>query len=211
MNQEHPVDDVFEKRLADWADRLEKGESIQDTVNGDSTELLDKKLNRGLACLKQLNNIRRRHIEAPTTQISKSAELSITPIRFKLPCRFGKFDLLSELGRGGFGVVFLARDRVLDCQVALKMPHAHVLTNVQLRERFIREARVAAGLQHSHIVAVHEAGEVGRAHTTHGRVLAPDPIPFLDFEAAVGVDGPDVRDVSVLSGVAPGDVAGTGR
>lgn len=161
MNQEHPADDVFEKRLADWEDRLERGENIYDTINSDSTELLDKKLNRGLACLKQLNNIRRRHNTSSTTQFSKSAELSITSVKFKLPCRFGKFDLLSELGRGGFGVVFLARDRVLDCQVALKMPHAHVLTNVHLRERFIREARVAAGLQHSHIVAVHEAGEVG--------------------------------------------------
>lgn len=41
------------------------------------------------------------------------------------------------------------------------MPHSHVLTNTSLRQRFIREARVAAGLQHPHIVAVHEAGEIG--------------------------------------------------
>lgn len=161
MNQDHPGEDAYEQRLAEWEDRLERGDAVEETTSGDSSEMLDAKLHKGLACLKQLNNLRRRSAETPISQRTRVAEVSFTPVKYKLPCRFGKFDLLSELGRGGFGVVFLALDRVLDCQVALKMPHTHVLTNVSLRERFVREARVAAGLQHSNIVAVHEAGEVG--------------------------------------------------
>lgn len=161
MNPEHPVEDTFLDRLADWDERLEKGEVIQNIPDGDSKLILDQKLHRGLACLKQLDSIRRRKVDTPTTQSTKVSEINFTPVKYRLPCRFGKFDLLSELGRGGFGVVFLAKDRVLDCEVALKMPHSHVLTNDSLRERFLREARVAAGLNHPNIVAVHEAGTIG--------------------------------------------------
>ncbi|HQR06935.1 MAG TPA: protein kinase [Gemmatales bacterium] len=161
MNREYPVEETFLDRLTDWDERLEKGETIQNAPDLDSKQILDQKLNRGLACLKKLDSIRRRKADTPTTSSTKISEFNFTPVKYRLPCHFGKFDLLSELGRGGFGVVFLARDRVLDCEVALKMPHSHVLTNDSLRERFLREARVAAGLSHPNIVAVHEAGSMG--------------------------------------------------
>ncbi|MFO0812865.1 MAG: protein kinase [Gemmatales bacterium] len=161
MKRELPLDDVFEKQLAEWEERLEQGE---DVAASQLTPESDIRLNRGLACLKQLNNLRRRRNETPTSPLTKVADVDFTPMKYKLPTRFGKFDLQRELGRGGFGVVFLALDRVLQCQVALKVPHSHVLVNDKLRERFQREARVAAGLQHPHIVAVHEAGALGPVH-----------------------------------------------
>ncbi|QEH34380.1 Serine/threonine-protein kinase PrkC [Aquisphaera giovannonii] len=74
---------------------------------------------------------------------------------------FGKFEILRELGRGGHGVVFLARDTTLRREVALKVPRRELLEDGRLRERFLREARAAGMLDHPGIVPVHELGEVG--------------------------------------------------
>ncbi|MFN0050544.1 MAG: protein kinase domain-containing protein [Planctomycetales bacterium] len=66
----------------------------------------------------------------------------------------GRFDIVRELGSGTFGVVFLAYDRDLGREVALKVPRPEVLVTAKLRERFLREARLAAGLDHPHLVPV---------------------------------------------------------
>jgi tetratricopeptide (TPR) repeat protein len=74
---------------------------------------------------------------------------------------FGRFVLGQELGRGGFGVVFLADDPQLGRSVALKIPRPEFVLDDDRRQRFLHEARAAGGLDHPNIVAVHEAGEVG--------------------------------------------------
>jgi WD40 repeat protein/serine/threonine protein kinase len=68
----------------------------------------------------------------------------------------GKFQLLDRVGTGAFGVVWRARDTELDRIVALKLPHAGLLSSEPDRERFYREARMAAQLRHPGIVTVHE-------------------------------------------------------
>jgi tetratricopeptide (TPR) repeat protein len=73
----------------------------------------------------------------------------------------GRFEIERELGRGGFGVVFLAYDPKLCREVALKVPRPAVLVSSEAHERFLREARAAAGLDHPNVVPVYEAGEVG--------------------------------------------------
>lgn len=69
------------------------------------------------------------------------------------------FNLLKELGRGGFGTVFEAYDQRLDRYVAIKVPHLSQLSNKQA-EVFLREARLAAQLQDNNIVSVFEIGQV---------------------------------------------------
>lgn len=77
---------------------------------------------------------------------------------------FGKFTLVRELGRGGMGVVWLARDNDLGREVALKMLLSTETEAAEL-ERFRREARAAARLKHPNIVPVYETGtERGRAY-----------------------------------------------
>jgi serine/threonine-protein kinase len=75
--------------------------------------------------------------------------------------RLGRFRIVRELGRGTFGMVFLALDPELRREVALKVPRPEALITPELRERFVREARAAAGLDHPNLVAVYEAGTVG--------------------------------------------------
>lgn len=76
----------------------------------------------------------------------------------------GRYELVDLIGRGGMGEVWRARDQALDRQVALKClkplgsRHEESFLAV-LRERFRREARVAAGLQHRGITVVHDFGE----------------------------------------------------
>ncbi len=74
---------------------------------------------------------------------------------------FGRFHIRREVGRGGFGVVFLADDPLLHRPVALKLPRPDAVADPGLRARFLREARAAAALDHPGIVPVYEAGEVG--------------------------------------------------
>jgi len=73
----------------------------------------------------------------------------------------GEYSLQRELGRGGMGVVYLAREVQLDRDVAIKVLPAHLAGAPSARERFLREARMAAGLSHPHIVPIHRVGEAG--------------------------------------------------
>jgi tetratricopeptide (TPR) repeat protein len=69
-----------------------------------------------------------------------------------------RYRLVREVGRGGMGVVYEARDEKLDRPVAIKVLPARAIDD-RARERFLREARAAAALNHSNIVAIHDAGE----------------------------------------------------
>lgn len=73
----------------------------------------------------------------------------------------GRYSLERELGRGGMGIVYLAREVRLDRPVALKLLPAALAAQRTLRERFLREARTAARLSHPHIVPIHAVDEVG--------------------------------------------------
>jgi serine/threonine protein kinase/tetratricopeptide (TPR) repeat protein len=68
------------------------------------------------------------------------------------------YTLLRQLGRGGMAEVHLARQESLDREVALKLLAPVLASDAASRERFIREARIAANLHHPHIVPIHDVG-----------------------------------------------------
>jgi len=69
-----------------------------------------------------------------------------------------KFELIEEIGRGGMGVVFKARDKILNRDVALKFLPDEYAGNREIVDRFLKEARSVASLNHPNIVIVYEAG-----------------------------------------------------
>jgi len=100
---------------------------------------------------------------------------------------FPEFDGFELLGRGGMGVVYKARQKKLERQVALKILPREFGLDPKYRERFLREARALARLVHPNIVAVHDYGE-------------NDGLCFLVLEL---VDGTNLRDVLRRGPLAP--------
>jgi eukaryotic-like serine/threonine-protein kinase len=74
------------------------------------------------------------------------------------PAAIGRYQIVGVLGRGGMGEVFLARDPVLEREVAVKLIHGD-LESTTSRERLVREARAAGRLRHPNIVTIFDAGE----------------------------------------------------
>src|SRR5437868_8468422 len=66
----------------------------------------------------------------------------------------GRYSLERELGRGGMGIVFLARDVALDRPIAIKLLPPALAARAELKDRFLREARTAARLSHPNIVPI---------------------------------------------------------
>ena len=79
----------------------------------------------------------------------------MTPLLALQESLSGRWSLERELGRGGMGSVWLARDLQLDRPVAIKILHPHLARDASHRDRFVREARLAARLAHPHIVPIY--------------------------------------------------------
>jgi len=102
----------------------------------------------------------------------------------------GHFRVVAELGAGGMGVVFRARDERLGRDVALKVLPAEALSDAGARERLLREARTASGLNHPAICTVHDVGEAG------GRVfIAMELVDGRPLAACLSSAGLPAEDV----------------
>ncbi|MEL7337874.1 MAG: hypothetical protein AAFN70_16890, partial [Planctomycetota bacterium] len=98
----------------------------------------------GTTISRSVRNASTKHLESETDSAAR---------------RLGDFELIEEIGRGGMGVIYRAREMSLDRIVALKTLPFAALTDPQRIERFKLEARAAATLQHRHIVPVFSIGQ----------------------------------------------------
>ncbi|MGE0133071.1 MAG: alpha/beta fold hydrolase [Blastocatellales bacterium] len=78
--------------------------------------------------------------------------------------RLGRYEVISQLGTGGMGEVYLANDTQLDRRVALKLLSEKYTGNALWLRRFIREAKAASALNHPNIITIHEIGQAGGIH-----------------------------------------------
>ncbi len=98
----------------------------------------------------------------PNRETSSSPRVTKTP--GKIARKFGRYRIIRRLGKGGMGTVFLAEDTQLQRQVALKIPQFESDNDHELLERFYREARAAATLNHPNLCPVHDVGEIDGIH-----------------------------------------------
>jgi serine/threonine protein kinase len=124
------------------------------------------------------------------------------------------YQVLSLLGAGGMGVVYLARDQRLDRTVALKILPGDLATDPERRQRFEREARAASALNHPNVATIHDIGESDGLHfivmehvegetiaaRIAGRPLSPPDVIDIAVQAA------DALDVAHAKGITHRDI-----
>lgn len=82
----------------------------------------------------------------------------------QFPARFGRYQIMSRLGEGSMGCVYLARDSQLERSVALKLPQINWHTDKLVIARFYREARAAANLNHPNLCSVYDVDVIDGLH-----------------------------------------------
>ena len=133
---------------------------------------------------------------------------------------FGGFRVLELLGTGSSGAVYLAEDVMLERRVALKILGPEFVRDERFRERFLRESRIAASLEHPNIVPIHSAGEANGAlyiamRFVEGRDLrqllegvgrlAPERAVAIISQVAAALDAAHARGL-VHRDVKPGNI-----
>lgn len=116
-----------------------------------------------------------------------SAASFIPPSPAKLAPHFPQLEIIKLLGHGGMGAVYKARQIKLDRWIALKIIHPETARDASFAERFTREARTLARLNHPGIVGVHDFGEISEG-------VEPDQGPVYFFLMEY-VDGVNLREL----------------
>jgi serine/threonine protein kinase/tetratricopeptide (TPR) repeat protein len=142
----------------------------------------------------------------------------------KIGAKLGPYQILDALGAGGMGDVYRARDTRLDRIVAIKVLPTHLADRPEVRERFEREARTIASLNHSHICTLHDIGqqdgidylvmEYVEGETLARRLLKGalplDQVVELGIEIADGLDAAHAQGI-VHRDIKPANIVITGR
>lgn len=115
--------------------------------------------------------------------------------------KLGRYEILEEIGQGGFAIVHRAYDTELDRPVALKELRSHLLIDAAWVERFRREARAIARLDHPHIVTIYDVAQFGERHFIVMRLVNG---PGLDEFISERGPLPWADAVEVISAIADG-------
>ena len=128
--------------------------------------------------------------------------------------RLGPYEVVAPLGEGGMGEVYRATDTRLGRTVALKVLGAETVRDPAARERFEREARLIARLQHPHICVLHDVGVEGDTPYLVMELLAGETLDArltrgrlpLDDALAIGAQVAQALDAAHRQGIAHRDL-----
>jgi serine/threonine protein kinase len=128
--------------------------------------------------------------------------------------RLGPYEILSAIGAGGMGEVYRAKDSRLNRIVAIKVLSSHLADSSELKERFEREARTIASLNHPHICTLHDIGHQDGTDylvmeylegETLAQRLVKGPLP-LDQALQYSIEIADALDKAHRNGVTHRDL-----
>jgi eukaryotic-like serine/threonine-protein kinase len=150
----------IDKAIADYMLRIDKGEHVdREQFIAQHPDIADL-LRAHFADADDLERLIRSAADDPIESGAKAAD----PAPLQVIRYFGDYELLKEIGRGGMGIVYKARQLSLGRIVAVKMILSGRFASAGDVERFHREAKAAANLKHPGIVAIHEIGEHDGRH-----------------------------------------------
>jgi tRNA A-37 threonylcarbamoyl transferase component Bud32 len=157
-----PLDEQYADWLAACDEALAAGKDGSTSLEGAAVPLeVRQSLEEDLSCLRLLREVLSQSVSPGDSSAQDLQTGTRPPSADPPPTQLGRFVLRRELGRGNYGLVYLAYDPQLGREVALKVPRLEALLTPELRQRYLREARAQAGLDHPNLVAVYEAGEAG--------------------------------------------------
>lgn len=174
----------------DEADQVPLLDELLDAIQDGNIERRDELLRQNpqigqwLDYFQLLDNFAAAPVELDASPSTQAHQSSLSgPSGSDLPATrfFGKYELLGELGRGGMGIVYKARQQDLNRIVALKMIQANEWASAEEISRFRAEARAAARLRHRNIVGIYEVGEELGRH-----FFAMDYIEGQSLAAVIG-------------------------
>ncbi len=177
------TDDRLYQVLESWVAEADTGQllSVADVCR-DYPDLLPE-AERQVAVLRQFHALARPDAitthefqtkldtSAGTPSPEPARRLSLSP-----GTRFGRYEILEELGRGGMGIVCRAHDTLLHREVALKLMRPDVAANPSAANRFCREARAMAAVRHDHVVEVYDYGEINEVRFVAMPLLAGETL-----------------------------------
>lgn len=159
MSEDTSIDDELFSRLLDEFDSAYRANDLNDFWSRQACSLeMRERVEKAHSGLQKLDSYLNRQTVVDDSQAAQALQLSSW---FNNPLSLDRFQIIREIGRGGFGIVYLAKDPRLNRQVAIKIPRIENVGKHSLQNRFIQEAEIAASLDHPNIVPVFEVGAAG--------------------------------------------------
>jgi hypothetical protein len=143
---------------------------------------------------------------APTASSEPPAAVAVETVRPSMGFRvvtaggtLGRYELVEELGEGGMATVYRARDTELRRDVAVKVLFSHLAKRAEIVRRFDREARAAAGLEHTNILRVYDVGG-GAAPGGDPPYIVMELVRGASLKEAIDQHGPMLAELCACAG-----------
>lgn len=176
-------------------------------VGGDVDDL-DPLIVRAKAAVQLIQRVRDREgeetVRANQTLVENWCQLDNPS---ESPQAIGRFQIKQILGKGGFGIVFLAHDPNLGRDVALKIPRPEAVFTSELKARFLREGRAVASLAHPGIVPVYESGQIGAVCYLASQFVEGQTLAELSTSVVAGEsEPPSCRTAAAIAAAIAGAI-----